>query len=154
MQTLVKNGILVNEGLSVMGSLLIDGERISRIILSTDFNSEQEYNAAVASIASDREVDAAGLHILPGVIDDQVHFREPGNTAKATIASESAAAVLGGVTSFMDMPNNNPPATTNEALEQKFAIAAEGSSANYSFYLGATNGNIDEILSADKSRIC
>ena len=154
MQTLVKNGILVNEGLSVMGSLLIDGERISRIILSTDFNSEQEYNAAVASIASDREVDAAGLHILPGVIDDQVHFREPGNTAKATIASESAAAVLGGVTSFMDMPNNNPPATTNEALEQKFAIAAESSSANYSFYLGATNGNIDEILSADKSRIC
>lgn len=154
MQTLVKNGILVNEGLSVLGSLLIDGEKISRILLRKDFNSDEEYHSAVEALPRDRETDANGLHILPGVIDDQVHFREPGNTAKATIASESAAAVLGGVTSFMDMPNNNPPATTNNALEQKFAIAAEGSSANYSFYLGATNENIDEIISADKNRIC
>ena len=154
MLTLVKNGIMVNEGLSSMGSLLIDGERISRILSRKDFNSDQEYFSAVDARPREREIDAAGLHILPGVIDDQVHFREPGNTAKATIASESAAAVLGGVTSFMDMPNNNPPSTTNEALEQKFAIAAEGSFANYSFYLGATNENINEIVSADKNRIC
>lgn len=154
MLTLVKNGIMVNEGLSSMGSLLIDGERISRILSRKDFNSDQEYFSAVDALPREREIDAAGLHILPGVIDDQVHFREPGNTAKATIASESAAAVLGGVTSFMDMPNNNPPSTTNEALEQKFAIAAEGSFANYSFYLGATNENINEIVSADKNRIC
>ena len=154
MLTLVKNGIMVNEGLSSMGSLLIDGERISRILSRKDFNSDQEYFSAVDALPREREIDAAGLHILPGVIDDQVHFREPGNTAKATIASESAAAVLGGVTSFMDMPNNNPPTTTNEALEQKFAIAAEGSFANYSFYLGATNENINEIVSADKNRIC
>ncbi len=154
MQTLVKNGIIVNEGLSVLGSLLIDGERIGKIILSSDFASEPEYAAAVDAIAADRTIDARGLHVMPGAIDDQVHFREPGNTAKATIASESAAAVLGGVTSFMDMPNNTPPTVTNEALEGKFAIAEKESCANYSFYLGATNGNIDEITSIDRNRVC
>lgn len=154
MQTLVKNGILVNEGLSVLGSILIDGERIAKLILRKDFSTGQDYISAVDAIVCDKEIDAKGLHILPGVIDDQVHFREPGNTAKATIASESAAAVLGGVTSFMDMPNNNPPATSNRALEEKFAIASEESLANYSFYLGATNENMDEITSVDKRKIC
>lgn len=154
MQTLVKNGIIVNEGTSLLGSLLIDGEKISKVILEQDFANRQEYNAAIDAIGADNCVDASGLHILPGVIDDQVHFREPGNTAKATIESESAAAVLGGVTSFMDMPNNNPAATTIGALDTKFGIAEKNSYANYSFYLGATNENIDEITSIDKTSIC
>ena len=145
MRTLIKNGIIVNEGLSVLGSLLIENERISKVILSTDFASEKEYNNCIESLANCNTIDVTGQYIIPGVIDDQVHLREPGNTAKATIASESAAAVLGGVTSFMDMPNNNPPTVTNEALEGKFAIAEKESYANYSFYLGATNENIDEI---------
>ena len=116
MRTLIKNGIIVNEGLSVLGSLLIEGERIGKVILATDFTTEEEYNSCIESIENCNIIDASGQHIIPGVIDDQVHFREPGNTSKATIASESAAAVLGGVTSFMDMPNNNPPTTPNEAL--------------------------------------
>lgn len=154
MLTLVKNGIIVNEGLSVLGSLLINGERIEKIFLRSDFGSEEDYLKAIAAVECSKTVDAAGLHILPGVIDDQVHFREPGNTAKATIESESAAAVLGGVTSYMDMPNNTPPTTTNEALEGKFAIAQNHSYANYSFYLGATNENIDEIKSINKEKVC
>ena len=101
MRTLIKNGIIVNEGLSVLGSLLIEDKRISKVILSTNFASEAEYNSYIETIDNCNTVDATGQHIIPGVIDDQVHFREPGNTAKATIASESAAAVLGGVTSFM-----------------------------------------------------
>lgn len=154
MQTLIRNGIIVNEGLSVLGSLLINGERIEKILLSKDFATEQEYASAVNSICAERTIDAEGLNIMPGVIDDQVHFREPGNTAKATIASESAAAALGGVTSFMDMPNNNPPTVTNEALKGKFSIAQKESYINYSFYLGATNGNIDEITAIDKQNVC
>ena len=154
MRTLIKNGIIVNEGLSVLGSLLIENERISKVILSTDFASEKEYNNCIESLANCNTIDVTGQHIIPGVIDDQVHFREPGNTAKATIASESAAAVLGGVTSFMDMPNNNPPTVTNEALEGKFAIAEKESYANYSFYLGATNENIDEIKNVNKEKVC
>ncbi len=154
MRTLLKNGTIVNQGLSYTGSLLIEGEKIGKIIAANSFATEQEYETAVNLLQYDKQIDAKGLHILPGVIDDQVHFREPGNTHKATIASESAAAVLGGVTSFMDMPNNNPPAASLAALEQKFSIAANDSYANYSFYLGATNDNIDEITSIDKSRIC
>lgn len=154
MLTLVKNGIIVNEGLSVLGSLLINGDRIGKIILRSDFGSDEDYHKAVDAVECIKTVDAEGLHILPGVIDDQVHFREPGNTAKATIESESAAAVLGGVTSYMDMPNNTPPTTTNEALEGKFAIAQNCSYANYSFYLGATNENIDEIKGINKEKVC
>ena len=154
MLTLIKNGIIVNEGLSVLGSLLIEDEKISKVILSTDFAAEAEYSSYLESFGNCNTVDATGMHILPGVIDDQVHFREPGNTAKATIASESAAAVLGGVTGFMDMPNNNPPTVTNEALEGKFAIAEKESYANYSFYLGATNENIDEIKNVNKEKVC
>lgn len=154
MYTLIKNGIIVNRGLSKMGSLLINGEKIEKILFEDNFSTINDYNNAVEGIYREEEIDAQGLYILPGVIDDQVHFREPGNTQKATIASESAAAVLGGVTSFMDMPNNNPPTTTNEALEGKYAIAAKESLANYSFYLGATNDNMDEIKSVAKGRVC
>ena len=110
MLTLVKNGIIVDSGLSFAGSLLINGEKIEKIFRESDYPTRQEYMAAVDAQAADKTIDATGLHIIPGVIDDQVHFREPGNTQKATMSSESAAAVLGGVTSFMDMPNNNPPA--------------------------------------------
>lgn len=154
MLILIKNGTIVNQGLSVLGSLLLNGEKIEKIVARNSFASQSDYDSAVEQLQYDKLVDAEGLHILPGVIDDQVHFREPGNTHKATMASESAAAVLGGVTSFMDMPNNNPPAATLAALDGKFTIAANDSYANYSFYLGATNENIDQIKDIDKKRIC
>lgn len=160
MVTLIKDGTIVNEGLSYKGSLLINGNRIDKIVAEKDFSTESAYKKAVEAllygIPTDncKIVDATGMHILPGVIDDQVHFREPGNTAKATIESESKAAVLGGVTSFMDMPNNNPPTTTLEALEGKYSTAENNSYANYSFYLGATNDNLDQIRAIDKENIC
>lgn len=154
MVTLIKNGIIVNEGLSFEGSLLINGEKIEKIIKVSDFAERNGYDAAINSITADKIINAEGMHIIPGVIDDQVHFREPGNTQKATIASESAAAVLGGVTSFMDMPNNNPPTVTNEVLEGKFNIASETSLANYSFYLGATNDNMEQIREMDTTKVC
>lgn len=154
MVTLIKNGTVVNEGLSFEGSLLINGEKIEKIIDASSFADRHGYEEAINAINADKIVDATGMHVIPGVIDDQVHFREPGNTQKATIASESAAAVLGGVTSFMDMPNNNPPTTTNAALEGKFETAAASSLANYSFYLGATNDNMEEIRNIDTSKVC
>ncbi len=157
---LIKNGIIVNEGLSCKGSLLINGNTIQNIVFEEKFSTNREYEAAVDALLDAipegkcKIIDASGLHILPGVIDDQVHFREPGNTAKATIESESKAAVLGGVTSFMDMPNNNPPTVTLEALEEKYSNASENSYANYSFYLGATNSNLQEVRNIDKHKIC
>jgi len=99
-------------------------------------------------------IDAKGLYLLPGVIDDQVHFREPGLTNKADIYSESKAAVAGGVTSFMEMPNTIPQSTTIENLEAKYKLASEKSLANYSFYFGATNDNIDELLKVDPKNVC
>lgn len=151
MRTLIENAQIYNEGLSFQGSLLIDGSRIFRIIKK----STPSYTQELESLRRGSTViDATGLLLLPGIIDDQVHFRTPGATHKGDIASESAAAALGGVTSFMDMPNNNPPATTLTALEGKYTLAATASSANYSFYLGATNGNIGEILNCDPSQIC
>ncbi|MBQ5784453.1 MAG: amidohydrolase family protein, partial [Bacteroidales bacterium] len=154
MSLLIKNGTIVNEGLSLKGSLFIKGEHIGKVILEKDFSTPDEYLNHIDSINADKIINAEGLHILPGVIDDQVHFREPGNTHKATIASESKAAVLGGVTSYMDMPNNTPATTTNKGLEEKYKIAKQDSYANYSFYLGATNENIEEIKSADKTKVC
>lgn len=148
MKTFIKNGTIVNDGRSFKGGLLIENDRIARI-----FN-EKELSGHCIEENVDNTVDASGLHILPGVIDDQVHFREPGGENKATVWSESRAAVLGGVTSFMDMPNNNPPATTLEQIERKFSIARENSHANYSFYLGATNQNIEQIRHADRNRLC
>ncbi len=156
---LIKNGTIVNEGITRKGTIVIEGNFISRIILEKDFKDKEEYRAIIGElekefVESGEILDAEGLHIMPGVIDDQVHFREPGNIHKATIGSESKAAVLGGVTSYMDMPNNSPAAVTLDAIESKFEIAKESSFANYSFYLGATNSNIDEIKAADKERIC
>ncbi len=160
MKNLIKDGIIVNEGLSFKGSLLINGNFIEKIVRESDFASSALYEEAVNDVINGipaecgEVIDATGLYVLPGVIDDQVHFREPGNTHKATIESESAAAVLGGVTSFMDMPNNNPAVTTRAALEEKYSRAAETSYANYSFYLGATNENIDEIKGIDPQKVC
>lgn len=154
MDLLIKNGTIVNEGLSLKGSLLIKGSFISKVLLEKDFKSTEEYNSYIESFNTKNVINADGLHILPGVIDDQVHFREPGNTHKATISSESKAAVLGGVTSYMDMPNNTPATTTIKGLEEKYQIAQRDSYANYAFYLGATNENIDEIKAIDKTKVC
>ena len=129
---LIKNATLVNEGRIYASDVLIEGERIARVA--------PDISAPDAVV-----IDATGRHLIPGMIDDQVHFREPGLTHKGTIASESRAAVAGGTTSFMEMPNVNPQTTTIEALEAKYQIAANSAAANYSFYLGATNDNLEEI---------
>lgn len=140
---LIKGGTIVNEGVSFNGSILIVNEMIEGV-----FIDGEELPMA------DEVFDFKGLIILPGVIDDQVHFREPGSTHKGCIETESKAAVLGGVTSYMDMPNNNPPCITLKGLEFKNSIAESDSYANYSFYLGATNDNLNEIIEADPREVC
>ena len=135
--TLIKNAQIVNEGKIVEGDVLIDGEFIVEI------------DSSISSKSADTTViDAEGKFLIPGAIDDQVHFREPGLTHKADIKSESKAAIAGGITSFIEMPNTVPQATTQELLEQKFEIAANSSYANYSFMFGVTNDNLDELLAA------
>jgi len=141
--TLIKNATIINEGRSFKGSVLIKDQYVDGI-----------YETDTVLPTADTIIDAEGLLLLPGVIDDQVHFREPGLTHKADIASESAAAVAGGVTSYMEMPNTNPQTTTITELENKFAIASQKSLANYSFFLGATNDNLDELLKADPATVC
>lgn len=142
MQTiLIRQARLVNRGQIRECDLLIKGGRIARI------------DSAISADA-DVVLDAEGHYVIPGIIDDQVHFREPGLTHKATIHSESRAAVAGGVTSFMEMPNVNPPSVSNALLEEKYAIGARTSLANYSFYLGATNENIEELVRVDPKRVC
>ena len=139
---ILKNGQIINEGKSFQGDLLIRNGIIERI----DKQIDNTINA--------KEIDGEGKLILPGCIDDQVHFREPGLTHKANIASESRAAVAGGITSFMEMPNTVPSAVTIEKLEEKYAIASQSSLANYSFYLGTTNSNIEEIKRVNPETIC
>lgn len=152
-RTLIRDTRIVNEDSIRKGSVLVENGFISKIL----FSASDGYCSAVQEIAASAEeiVDCGpDTLLLPGVIDDQVHFREPGATYKGCIASESAAAVLGGTTSFMDMPNNNPPATTISSLEQKYDTASRDSLANYSFYLGATNDNLDQLKQADPHHIC
>ena len=146
MKTLIKNARIVNEGQIFTGSVLIDSELIARVAAG---EIAPETVAGQVNI-----IDAGGQYLLPGVIDDQVHFREPGLTHKGEIATESRAAVAGGVTSYMEMPNTNPQAVTQELLEQKYERAAEVSAANYSFFMGATNDNLDEVLKTDGSKVC
>jgi dihydroorotase len=146
MKTLIKNARIINEGRIFDGAVLIDGEFISKIFFSNDISDQLVKGAAV--------IDVAGQYLIPGAIDDQVHFREPGLTHKGEIATESRAAVAGGVTSYMEMPNTNPQAVTQEILEEKYKRAAEVSAANYSFYMGATNDNLDEVLKTDGSNVC
>ena len=141
----IKDARIINEGRTFEGSVLIAGDRIEAVYEGTvpedvDTSSYEVY-------------DARGKWLIPGCIDDQVHFREPGLTHKADIASESRAAVAGGVTSFMDMPNTKPQTTTLDALEWKFQRAAETSRANYSFFFGGTNDNLEEIKRLDPTRV-
>lgn len=142
-KTLIENGTIVNEGLTYKGYVLINDDRIEA---AGEGRFEGDFYGT--------RIDAEGQLVIPGVIDDQVHFREPGLTHKADIASESAAAVAGGVTSYMEMPNTNPPTTSESELEWKYDRAAETSLANYSFYLGATNDNIREIKQLDPHTVC
>ena len=142
-KTLIKNATIINEGRTFTGSVLIEKEKIAAV-----------YEGDIPASAQDGIVmDATGKFLLPGVIDDQVHFREPGLTHKGDIASESRAAVAGGVTTFMDMPNTKPQTTTLSDLEWKLQRGAEASAANYSFFFGGTNDNMDEIRKLDRSRI-
>ena len=143
----IHNAIIVNEGKQIPGSLIISGGRIEEIFYD---RKPESFLLAPDTI----EIDARGRMLMPGVIDDQVHFREPGLTEKGDLYTESKAAVAGGVTSFMDMPNTLPKATSIEILEEKYRLASEKSLANYSFFLGASNDNLDEIKKADPSRIC
>ncbi len=142
MKTLIKNALIVNEGKTFKGHIVIDNDRFEAI-------SEMDINGHF-----DKVIDAQNLLALPGVIDDQVHFREPGLTHKGDLFTESRAAVAGGVTSFMEMPNTNPQTTVIDELNKKFELAAEKSAANYSFYLGATNNNLDEIRKVDPLKVC
>ena len=141
MRTLIKNAEIVNENQVFKGDLLIENDFISKI-----GNNISEENV-------DRVIDAEGKYLLPGVIDDQVHFREPGLTWKGDIESESRAAVAGGVTSFMEQPNTVPNAVTQELLEEKYRIAAEKSFANYSFMMGGTNDNLEEVLKTNPRNV-
>lgn len=140
--TLIKNAKIVNEGLVAEGDVLIEGGRIARV---DKHISPKDSNVAV--------IDAHGMYLLPGVIDDQVHFREPGLTHKGDIYSESRAAVAGGITSYIEQPNTVPQATTIELVEKKYDLAAKRSLANYAFNIGATNTNIEELLRVDKTRL-
>lgn len=146
MGTLLKNAKIVNEGKIVSGHILIEDETIARI-----FKIEDD----IASLEKTNEVvDVKGYYLLPGVIDDQVHFREPGLTHKANIQTESRASVAGGITSFMEMPNTVPNTLTQELLQDKYDIAEKTSYANYSFYMGASNDNIEEVLKTDPKTVC
>ncbi|MDO6855229.1 dihydroorotase [Cellulophaga lytica] len=137
-KTLIKNAKVVNEGTITNCDILLNGNYIEKIS-----SSISDANATV--------IDAKGNYVLPGIIDDQVHFREPGLTHKGNIATESKAAVAGGVTTFMEQPNTNPQTTTIEKLEEKFAVAKESSYANYSFLFGGTNDNLEELKKLDKN---
>lgn len=155
MRKLIKNGTLVSDGKRFKGSLLIDGDFISKIIKVSDYKDVSEYNSFIDKLLEGSDViEAEGLCVLPGVIDAHVHFREPGASQVADIQSESRAAVLGGVTSFMDMPNTSPATTTMQLWEDKARRAAATSMANYSFYIGATNDNIEEIVRLPIDMVC
>ena len=139
---LIKNAKIVNEGTIVVGDVLIDGEYI--VDIDTSISSKS---------ASTKIIDAEGKYLIPGAIDDQVHFREPGLTQKADIETESRAAVAGGITSFIEMPNTVPQATTQVLLEEKFQQASKTSYANYSFMFGGTNDNLEELLKTDPTNV-
>ena len=139
----IKDTCIVNEGQRIYGDLLMADGRIEKI-------------GGIINDSNAKEIPASGKMLLPGVIDDQVHFREPGLTHKATIGTEAKAAVAGGVTSFMEMPNTMPPAFTLDLLENKYKIAAQSSLANYSFFMGTSNNNLEEVVKVNnrKNDIC
>ena len=143
-RTYIKNARIVNEGQTFNGSVVIENEVIAEVLKAGE----------EPSAPCDETIDAQGMYLIPGVIDDHVHFRDPGLTHKADMSSESKAAAAGGVTSYMDMPNTNPQTTSLEALEAKFQDAATKSIVNYSFYFGATNNNADDLAKLDKTKVC
>lgn len=144
MNYLIKDASVVNEGEVFTADVLVENGLISRV----------SRGVSITPAADTRVIEARGKYLIPGIIDEHVHFRDPGLTSKADIRTESRAAVAGGVTSFMDMPNTVPQTVTNELLEQKFSMAAEKSLANYSFYIGATNENLSEVLATDFTKVC
>ena len=151
MNHLFTGATLVHEGRTETGDLLVEGDRIKTI----GKNLKAHTDPSIANAAQQAQAhDCSGLHLLPGLIDDQVHFREPGLTHKAEIATESRAAVAGGITSFMEMPNTVPQSLTQGLLQDKYDRAAEVSPANYSFYMGASNGNLDQVLLTDPRSVC
>ena len=141
-KVVIRNAEIVNEGLTFNGDLAIEGSYIS------------EVKKGSLSGTFDREIDATGLTLIPGMIDDQVHFREPGLTHKANIFSESRAALAGGITSFMEMPNTIPNTVTQKLLEEKYQIAKQSAFCNYSFFMGANNENLDEVLQTNPKEVC
>lgn len=141
-QILIKNAQLVNEGKIIEGDILIKNDRIAKIGTSITAKENTEV------------VDVQGRMVIPGIIDDQVHFREPGLTHKEDISTGSRSAAAGGVTSFMEMPNTKPTSTTQERLQEKYDIAAKTSTVNYSFYMGATNDNVEEVLKTNPKDVC
>ena len=147
----IKNATLVNEGQTFVASVFVSDGKIAKIVREGE---EGPSTGSMTFPTSTQVIDATGKYLIPGIIDEHVHFREPGLTHKADIYTESRAAVAGGVTSFMDMPNTNPQTTTQELLQQKFDLAAEKSLANYSFYLGATNDNLAEVVKTDPKTVC
>ncbi len=146
---IIANATVVNEKQIYAADIIIENGLISQIIKK---GSKPQQSSG--SVTFSEVIDAAGLYVFPGCIDDQVHFREPGLTHKADIFTESRAAVAGGITSYMDMPNTKPPVLTQKALEEKYAIAAEKSLANYSFYMGASNDNFDEVCKTNPDEVC
>lgn len=138
---LIKNAQIVNRGAITAGDIYIKNGRIEKI-------------GGTIDVSAEREIDATGQYAIPGVIDDQVHFREPGLTHKSDLYTEPRAAVAGGVTSFMEMPNTKPPAITQELLQDKYDIASTKSLANYSFFMGASNDNLEEVLKTDPHTVC
>ena len=143
-RTYIHNARIVNEGQTFDGAIVIENEVIAEVLKAGE----------TPTAPCDETIDAQGMYLIPGVIDDHVHFRDPGLTHKADMTSESKAAAAGGVTSYMDMPNTNPQTTTLEALEDKFKDAANKSIVNYSFYFGATNNNADDLAKLDKTQVC
>ena len=141
-KVVIRNAEIINEGLNFKGDLAIEGNYIS------------EVKKGNISGTFDREIDATGLTLIPGMIDDQVHFREPGLTHKANIFTESRAALAGGITSFMEMPNTIPNTVTQKLLEKKFKIAEQNAFANYSFFMGANNENLNEVLQTNPKEVC
>lgn len=144
MDTIIRNAKVVNDGQILELDVLISQERIERIAAAGLLDPKKKY----------KEIDATGLYLLPGAIDDQVHFRDPGLTHKGSIFTESIAAVAGGITSFMDMPNTIPNTLTQELLEEKYSLAAEKSIANYSFFMGISKNNLEEALKTDTENVC
>lgn len=142
MQTIIRNALIVNEGDAFEGCLVIEGQRIAKIFHGKGAERKAKDNCGI----NHTDIDASGMILIPGIIDDQVHFREPGQSHKGTMTKESRAAMLGGVTSVLDMPNNTPPVITAQALREKYILGAANMLVNYGFYMGSSNTNLEEVM--------